>query len=433
MLWVFILFTLALIAIIAPYLLGQSEQSINEMEASLDTRIKQLKRDFQFQNKELKRRLKSGDLDEIEWQKLSDELKSETALSLAGTERAANRGVANRSPLVFSGLIVFAALVAFITYETVGFNDEQIQQTSVVNALKKDISAIEQYREALENEPTQDSINDYYLALRERVDLAPEDIKSWRDLTFFNANYGREDQAMETLKVAIKKHPDSLDLKVDKAQLLTITSDTDKIIEGHRLLSEILEQDPEHQGALFIKGDSAFRIGMYDIAIQSWQKLREAMTGNQPMLDALDERIRLANERQQGVSPQQQQTDQSEIASASRPGVQVAISIAQELMDRLDGNETMFIFARAENGPQLPVAVAKIKVGDLTGPVLLDDSMAMQPQFALSNYDAITITARISFTENAIAVPGDLEGQSSVVERPFPSEPVMLSIDTVVE
>jgi cytochrome c-type biogenesis protein CcmH len=79
------------------------------------------------------------------------------------------------------------------------------------------------------------------------------------------------------------------------------------------------------------------------------------------------------------------------------------------------------------------VAVAKLKVSDIRGPVLLDDRLAMQPQFKLSNYDAITITARISFSENATPTVGDIQGQSERVNRPFPAQPIAIVLNEVVE
>ena len=435
MLWVFTLFVIIAIAVIAPILLGQSKRAIQEMEASLDIRLRQLKRDFQFQNKELKRRLNQGDLDESEWQELSEELKKETASSLAGTERAVAQGSTKSAPIMFVALMLFVAAVAYMTYLTVGFGEQQIKQSQIVDSLLNNPSIIDDYRKQLDEDPSQEMINEYYLALRARVDLAPEDVNNWRDLTYFNANYGRQEQAMETLKVALKKHPQSVDLKVDKAQLLVMSSETQEIIEGHRLLSEILQQDPEQQRALLIKGDSAYRIGMYDIATQTWRKLKTTMQDNQAMLKALDDRINMAQQRQAGNVPEvaPDNGSPSELDNQSRPGVNVAVTIAPELMDRLDGNETMFIFARAENGPAIPVAVAKLKVGDIRGPVLLDDRLAMQPQFKLSNYDAITITARISFTENATPTAGDIQGQSERVTRPFPAQPVAVVLNEVVE
>ena len=442
MLWIFAIFTILLVVILVPYLIGSAKSQLQEMDDSLAIRMKQLKRDFQFQTKELKRRLDSGDLAESEWQTLTEELKKETALSLAGTEKAAAKGSAVQTPVVFAGLMVLIVAVAFVSYEYVGFQADQINQSSVIKLIKDDAEAIDKLRNRLRENPNQTSINDLYLALRSRVDLEPEAIDAWQQLTFFNASYGREEEALKTIRVAMRKHPESLDLKVDKAQLLTSTSDTQQIIEGHKLLGEVLEKDPNHQGALLIRGDSAFRIGMYDLAIASWESLKTSMQSNPQMTKALDDRIKMATDRKAGnvteadsqAKPTQADgANAQELAESARPGIYVRVQIDETLMDRLDGNEDIFIFARAASGPPFPIAVVRTKVGDLMGPVQLNDSQAMQEQFALSKYDEITVSARISFSGTPSATKGDIQGNSEPIKRPFPAQPVTIILDQVVE
>ena len=223
---------------------------------------------------------------------------------------------------------------------------------------------------------------------------------------------------------------------------MTSASDTKQIIEGHKLLGEVLARDPKHQGALLIRGDSAYRIGMYDLAIASWQALKSGVQSNPQMINALDERIRMATARNNGEVSENQatsgvdsqdKTENTTLNEASRPGVSVQIQIAEQLMDRLDGNEDIFIFARAASGPPFPIAVVKTKVGDLMGPIVLNDSQAMQAQYSLSKFDEITISARISFSGNATASTGDIQGSIAAIKRPFPAEPITLVLDQVVE
>ncbi len=442
MLWIFVIFTITLVSIMLPYLVGQAKQSLKEVDDSLAIRMKQLKRDFQFQTKELKRRLDSGDLAESEWQTLTDELKKETALSLAGTERAAKQGRSHATPVVLVTLLVLMGIIAYISYQYTGFQEQQINQSRLIKLVKNDANAITTLREQLRENPDQSKMTDLYLALRSRIDVAPESIEAWQQLSFFNASLGRDDEAMKTIDIAMRKHPDSLDLKVDKAQLLTNASDSQAIIEGHKLLGEVLRKDPNHQGALLIRGDSAFRVGMYDLAITSWESLKTGVQSNPEMTKALDERIEMATARKNGQisdleSSSTDQTDSSEatkpLSDVNRPGVTVQIQIAEQLKDRLDGNEDIFIFARATSGPPFPIAVVRTKVGDLSGPVVLDDSRAMQAQYTLSKFDEITINARISFSGNATAASGDIQGSVASIKRPFPAEPITIMLDQVVE
>jgi cytochrome c-type biogenesis protein CcmH len=75
----------------------------------------------------------------------------------------------------------------------------------------------------------------------------------------------------------------------------------------------------------------------------------------------------------------------------------------------------VFIFARAVNGPRMPLAIVRKQVSDLPVTVTLDDTMAMSPAMVLSAFDPVTIGARISRSGNAIPQSGDLQGNKTPV------------------
>jgi cytochrome c-type biogenesis protein CcmH len=90
----------------------------------------------------------------------------------------------------------------------------------------------------------------------------------------------------------------------------------------------------------------------------------------------------------------------------------------------------LFVFARAVNGPKIPLAVLNIPAKNLPYHFSLDDTMAMMPQLKLSNFEEIMLVARLSKTGSAIAQSGDLQGGSKIL-HPGARE-VRLIIDGVV-
>jgi cytochrome c-type biogenesis protein CcmH len=110
--------------------------------------------------------------------------------------------------------------------------------------------------------------------------------------------------------------------------------------------------------------------------------------------------------------------------------VRGTVRIAPQLKDRIAPDDTVFIFARAADGPPMPLAVVRKRARDLPAAFSLDDSMAMTPQMKLSSFERIVVGARVSRSGNATPQPGDLQGASAPVANR--AEGVSVVIDGVV-
>jgi cytochrome c-type biogenesis protein CcmH len=110
----------------------------------------------------------------------------------------------------------------------------------------------------------------------------------------------------------------------------------------------------------------------------------------------------------------------------------VALTVTVTLDPKLAGDvhpgDTLFVFARAIDGPRMPLAVARIKASALPASVTLTDAMAMTPQLKLSNYSEVQVLARISKSGNALPQSGDFESKAAKVATSS-RKPVALTID----
>ena len=61
----------------------------------------------------------------------------------------------------------------------------------------------------------------------------------------------------------------------------------------------------------------------------------------------------------------------------------VNVSLSDELLKKTVNSDTLFIYARALNGPKMPLALVKMTAGDLPTTVTLDDSVSMMPSMTL--------------------------------------------------
>ena len=96
----------------------------------------------------------------------------------------------------------------------------------------------------------------------------------------------------------------------------------------------------------------------------------------------------------------------------------------------IDGETTVFIFARAVKGPRMPLAMVRTQVKNLPLEFTLDDSSAMMPQMSLSSFATVDVVARVSRSGMATPASGDLEGKVSAIGND--SQGVELVIDKVL-
>jgi cytochrome c-type biogenesis protein CcmH len=116
--------------------------------------------------------------------------------------------------------------------------------------------------------------------------------------------------------------------------------------------------------------------------------------------------------------------------AASVAALKGSVRLAPELKAKASPDDTVFIFARAAQGPPMPLAVKRAKVRELPLEFALDDSMAMAPGMQLSGFPRVIVGARVSKSGSATPQPGDLQGASATVANDASS--VTVVIDSVV-
>ena len=91
------------------------------------------------------------------------------------------------------------------------------------------------------------------------------------------------------------------------------------------------------------------------------------------------------------------------------------VELDAALRSKVLDTDTVFIYARAVDGPSFPLAVLRKHAKDLPVKFVLGDQTSVEPYAKISNYSSVIVGARISRSGNAKPVSGDLEGQSAPV------------------
>lgn len=250
--------------------------------------------------------------------------------------------------------------------------------------------------------------------LAARLQARPDDAEGWAMLARARVALGQHARAVEAFARAERLLPRDPDLLADYADAVAMAHG--RRLEGvpTDLLRRALEIDPHHAKALALAGTAAFDRKDYPAAVTDWETLARIEPPDGPFAgqvgDGLAEARRLA-----GLAP----TPAGAASAATGPGaaaISGTITLAPALAGRAAPDDALFVFARAVDGPRMPVAVVRKRVKDLPLDFTLDDSMAMSPAARLSSVRRVIVGARISHSGNAVPQAGDLQGASPPVD-----------------
>ncbi|RMQ44979.1 Cytochrome c-type bioproteinsis protein [Pseudomonas cichorii] len=175
------------------------------------------------------------------------------------------------------------------------------------------------------------------------------------------------------------------------AQALYFASDKQFTPQVQALTDEALKADPKEVTSLGLLGIAAFESERYQAAVDYWGRLLAALPAQDPSRAALEGGIAKARENLAAGAG----VVQAEPAAAGAR-LKVRVDLAPALKASVQPGDSVFIFARAVNGPPAPLAVKRITVADLPAQVELGDSDAMMPQLKLSNFAQVQLVARVS-------------------------------------
>ncbi len=308
--------------------------------------------------------------------------------------------------------VVFVPLVALPTYWAIGTptvlsGDLQAAGQPAVQPADQ-AEAVAQMQERIK-------------ALEERLAASPQDAKGWAMLGRSYAAMGEYAKAASAFARADPLAPNDAQMLADYADALAMSQG--RRLEGQPmlLLKRSLAADPDNVKALLLAGTAEFEAGQYKRAIEAWERVTVLAPQDTELITSLRQSIEEARAKAGGgatasAAPGPAKGVAPGGAGAGQEALSGRLTLAAALAGKAAPDDVVFIFARAAQGPRMPLAAFKLKVKDLPMDFRLDDSMAMAPQAKISSASEVIVTARISKSGDPIPKSGDLEGSSVPVK-----------------
>lgn len=285
--------------------------------------------------------------------------------------------------------------------------------------------------------------------LAARLKERPDDAEGWTLLGRAYQVTQRPAEALDAFRHAHQLVPDNAGVTIEYAQALAMANPNRSFDgEARSLLEGVIGSDPANQRALWLLGISDYQARRYAAAIARWNTLLPLLEAGSDVRASVERQIAEAEALRDGKAPlaapvastastntaSAASTTPEESpgsASAESPRLTVEVRLDPKLQSQLDPDATLFVFARAAEGPPMPLAIERLKASDLPVTVVLDDSKGMLPNLKLGMFPQVIVGARVSKSGNAMPQSGDLEATSA----PIPvarTEPVVLDIDRMV-
>jgi len=234
---------------------------------------------------------------------------------------------------------------------------------------------------------------------------------------------GQFDKAVTAYQRVVKLRPDDAQVHADYADALAMANGRKLDGEPERLLKRALALDPDNAKALSLAGTLAFDRGDAATAARHWERALQRIEPGSELAQQLqgalaDARQRAGLPAKLAEAPAQARAEAAVPAQPAAVGaaLRVRVSLAPELAAKAAPDDTLFVFARASQGPKAPLAIQRRQVKDLPLELTLDDSMAMNPALKLSSVEQVVVGARISKSGNAMPQPGDMQALSPALK-----------------
>ncbi len=362
-----------------------------------------------------------GEINEEQYLQLKEDLEKtrlqENLSPELETEQAITASFKSRIPVMC--LIVAIPVLAILIYGQIGAKaDWHIYELSQARLETTTVTDRKTISETL------------VVALQDRLEDAPENVQNWYLLAHTAVDVGQRDEGVRAYRKLVELQPNAPMLKADLAQALFLQAGNVVTPEVRKYAHEALAKAPNLPTALGLAGVDAYHSGKYQEAIDYWRRAVVQLDPRSTASQVLSTGIARA---QAALSSKGETVSVNTVEKSKKSGGESKLSL--EVKVDLDSNKVstakdagVFIYARAWQGPRMPLAIRRLTVADLPATITLDETMAMTQGMDLSRFPQVEIVARVSASGSAISSSGDWQASVGPVVVKTHKEVIDLTI-----
>jgi cytochrome c-type biogenesis protein CcmH len=280
-------------------------------------------------------------------------------------------------------------------------------------------------------------------------------VQEWTMLGRAHKYLGNYELAAKAFSVVLEKDSNNVEVMLEKAEMLALSNNQNFNPEARELVLKAYELAPDNANALWFAGVAEYQYGNYQQAIDHLVKLIPHAGGEEDVMKSIISIV--AKSREQLIASGKEMPELDDLlgaqvmaaagtavaapadpasstttsAAASMTSLTVTVDVSPEVRQKFDASDAIFVYAKAKQGPRMPLAVQRMTLSALPATVVLDDSMAMVDGMNLSTFDQLVVSARVTKSGSAISQSGDFIGQVDVVDKSAETA-INVVIDTAV-
>lgn len=273
------------------------------------------------------------------------------------------------------------------------------------------------------------NIGDFIRNIQIHLQQNPDDAQSWYLLGVSYLQVEVAKQSELAFSRALNIEPDNIDYLMGHTQASLAMNNGQLTPKIHQTLLQVIQQQPQNPKPYMTWGMALFQQRDFQGAINIWQQYLQRPDADQRAVKLLQRSIDVAKA---GLEQPVQADQTGQALHQQKPELSVTVKVSDTIKTQLSPTDTLFVYAKATNGPPMPLAVVRQTVAQWPVTAQLNDSTAMTPDMALSKFEKVVVQARISPSGNAIPQSGDWIGPTKVISLKPGQQAVELEINSAM-